>query len=111
MNVTGLLRRLQVIVKIENVYLFKILIQKHENVFESWHWPNFLLLPKKSGLPKIWGGCSPPRPPGPYAFGINRVRYIFHLLRFTKLKTMRALAMELSQLNTTIHNYKVEIYK
>ena len=29
---------------------------------------NFLLLPKKSELPKLWGGCSPPRPPGPYAY-------------------------------------------
>ena len=28
----------------------------------------FLLLPKKSELPKIWGDCSPPRPPGPYAY-------------------------------------------
>ena len=65
-NVTGLLRRLQV--KIENIYLFKILIKKHDNVFKSWLCPNFLLLPKKSELPKIWGGCSPPRPPGPYAY-------------------------------------------
>ena len=24
--------------------------------------------PKKSESPKIWGGCSPPRPPGPYAY-------------------------------------------
>ena len=31
--------------------------------------PNFLLLPKKSELPKLWGGFSPPRPPGPYAYG------------------------------------------
>ena len=68
-NVTGLLRRLQV--KIENIYLFKILIKKHENVFKSWLCPNFLLLPKKSELPKIWGGCSPPRPPGPYAYDCN----------------------------------------
>ena len=59
-NVTGLLPRLQV--KIENIYLFKILIKKHENVFKSWLCPNFLLLPKKSELPKIWGGCSPTRP-------------------------------------------------
>ena len=29
---------------------------------------NFLVLPKKSELPKLWGGCSPPRPPGPYAY-------------------------------------------
>ena len=26
---------------------------------------------QKSELPKIWGGCSPPRPPGPYAYGKN----------------------------------------
>ena len=36
---------------------------------ENWLCPNFLSLPKKSELPKIWGGCSPPRPPGPYAYG------------------------------------------
>ena len=72
-NVTWLLRRLQV--KIENIYLFKILIKKHENVFKSWLCPNFLLLPKKSELPKIWGGCSPPRSPGPYAYA--RGAYIF----------------------------------
>ena len=29
---------------------------------------NFLVLPKKSDLPKIWGGCSPPRLPGLYAY-------------------------------------------
>ena len=28
----------------------------------------FSSCPKKSELPKIWGGCSPPRPPGPYAY-------------------------------------------
>ena len=55
-----ILSRLQV--KIENIYLFKTLIKKHGNVFKSWLCPNFLLLPKKSELPKIWGGCSPPRP-------------------------------------------------
>ena len=65
-NVTGLLRRLQV--KIENIYLFKILIKKHENVFKSWLCPNFLLLSKKSELPQIRGCCSLPRttpPPRP----------------------------------------------
>ena len=55
-------------IKIENICLFK-LIKKHGNVFKKWLCPNFLLLPKKSELPKIWGGCSPPRPPGPYAYG------------------------------------------
>ena len=29
----------------------------------------FSCCPKKSELPKLWGGCSPPRPPGPYAYG------------------------------------------
>ena len=28
----------------------------------------FSRCPKKSELPKIWGGWSPPRPPGPYAY-------------------------------------------
>ena len=30
--------------------------------------PKFLLLPKKSELPKILGGLQPPCPPGPYAY-------------------------------------------
>ena len=42
--------------------------KKHGNVFKNWLCPSFLLLPKKSELPKLWGGCSPPRPPGPYAY-------------------------------------------
>ena len=50
-NVSGLLRRLQV--KIENIYLFKIIIKKTWNVFKNWLCPNFLLLPNKSELPKI----------------------------------------------------------
>ena len=45
-----------------------IIKKKHGNVCKTWLCPNFLLLPKKSELPKIWGGCSPPRPPGPYAY-------------------------------------------
>ena len=43
-----------------------------ETSFKNWLCPNFLSLPKKSELPKLWGGCSPPRPPGPYAYA-----YIF----------------------------------
>ena len=64
-NVTGLLRRLQDFfqIKIENIYLFKI-IKKHGNVFKTWLCPNFLLLPKKSELPKIWGAADP-LAPGP----------------------------------------------
>ena len=67
-NVTGLLGQLQV--KIGNIYLFKI-IKRLGNVFKNWLCPNFLLLPKKSELLKIWGDCSPPSPPpGPYAYGL-----------------------------------------
>ena len=84
------LRRLQV--KIENIYLFKILIKKHENVFKSWLCPNFLLLLKNSELPKIWGGGlqPPPRAPGPYAYGnasLVKIRlsdYGWHRFRFTR---------------------------
>ena len=61
-NVTGLLHRLQV--KIENICLFKIIvIKKHGDVFKNWLGPYYLLLPKKSQLPKLWGGS----PRGPYA--------------------------------------------
>ena len=28
----------------------------------------FFCCPKNYELPKIWGGCSPPRTPGPYAY-------------------------------------------
>ena len=66
-NVTGLLCRL--LVKIENIYLFKIMVIKNmETSLKNWLCPNFLLRPKKSELPKIWGGSSPPRPSDPYAF-------------------------------------------
>ena len=38
----------------------------------------WLLLPKKSELPKIWGGgCSPPRPPGPYAYAQEWAKELF----------------------------------
>ena len=43
---------------------------------------NFLSLPKKSELPKIWGGCSPPRPPGPYAYG-NKPQNVLNISRDT----------------------------
>ena len=62
-NVTGLLRRLQV--KIENIYLFKIIvIKKHGDVLKNWLGPYFLSLPKNSQLPKLRGGS----PPDPYAY-------------------------------------------
>ena len=62
MNVTGLLRRLQV--KIENTYLFKILIKKQENVFKSWLCPNFFsCCPKNLSWPKFRGAAAPLAPP------------------------------------------------
>ena len=33
------------------------------SLLKNWLCPNFLLLTKKSELPKIWGGRIPPRPP------------------------------------------------
>ena len=63
-NVTGLLHRLQA--KIENIYLFKkiIIIKSMEtSLLKNWLCPNFLLLTKKSELPKFWGVCIPTRPP------------------------------------------------
>ena len=63
--------------KIENICLFR-LIKKHGNVFENWLCPNFLLLPKKPELPKIWGGCSPPRPAGPYAYVCTPIYYFIY---------------------------------
>ena len=39
-----------------------------ETSFKNWLCPNFLVLPKESELPKLWGGCSPPGPPGLYAY-------------------------------------------
>ena len=34
-----------------------------ETSLQNWLCPNFLLLTKKSELPKIWRGRIPPRPP------------------------------------------------
>ena len=39
-----------------------------ETSLKNWLCPNFLSLPKKCELPKLCRGCSPPRPPGPYAY-------------------------------------------
>ena len=81
-NVTGLLRWLQDFfqIKIENICIFKLIKKKHGNVFKKWLCPNFLLLPKKSELPKIWGGCRPPRPPPartPMAFDDVYIKSLF----------------------------------
>ena len=53
-NVNGLSRRLQV-----NIQVFKI-IKWNGDVFKNWLCPNFLSPPKKSELPKIWGGAAAP---------------------------------------------------
>ena len=84
-NVTGLLRRLQV-----NIQVFKI--NKHGDVFKNCLCPNFLLLPKNSELPKIWGGCSPPRPPArtPMGISVHRTLGSFPLVSvLTKLDCSR----------------------
>ena len=69
--VTGLLRQLQV--KEENIDLFNI--KNHGNVFKNWLCPNFLSLPKKSELLKIWEGCSPPLLPGLFVYA-EKVRFL-----------------------------------
>ena len=46
-------------------------------MLKNWFCPNFLSLPKKFELPKIWGGCSPPRPPSPYAYAFMTQRLLF----------------------------------
>ena len=38
------------------------------SLLKNWLCPNFLLLTKKSELPKIWGGPHSPSPPGPYVY-------------------------------------------
>ena len=58
--------------------------KKQGNVFKNWLCPSFLLLLKKSELPKLWGGCSPPRPSGPYAYGFGVCSFITYL--FISLK-------------------------
>ena len=65
-NVTGLLRRLQV--KIENIYLFKTIIKKKNmetSLLKNWLCLNFLLLTKKIWVAQLFwgGGCIPTRPP------------------------------------------------
>ena len=35
----------------------------------------FSCCPKKSELPKLWVGRSPPRPPGPYAYGCAKAMF------------------------------------
>ena len=59
--------------------------KKHGNVFKNWLCPSFLLLPKKSELPKLCGGCSPPRPPGPYAY-VYWIRLSYDLKNYTDLR-------------------------
>ena len=50
--------------------------KKIENIFKNWLCPNFSSCPKNSSYPKSWGGCSPPRPPGPYAYAADADREI-----------------------------------
>ena len=69
--------------------------------------PNFLVLPKKSELPKIWGGCSPPPPPDPYAYapyiypgGFDEVEWDFN-------KSPRVLLIDFKQFMSWVCCLKV----
>ena len=53
--------------------------KKHGNVFKNWLCPSFVLLPKKSELPKLWGGLQPPSPPRPVRLWL---RCFLHVRRF-----------------------------
>ena len=66
-NNTGLLRQLQV--KIENIYLLKIMILKTRKRLKKLVLPKCSLAAQKVRVAQnLGGGCSLPRPPGPYAY-------------------------------------------
>ena len=75
-NITGLLRGLQV--KIENIYLFKILIKKMTTSLKAGFAQIFSCCPKNLSCPKLGGGVlqapSPP-PPRPYAYVLNALTF------------------------------------
>ena len=75
-NALELLHRLQV--KIENIYLFKIIIIKRGNVFKNWLCQIFSCRPKNLSCPKFGGAAAPLVPPartpvGNELFSRNRV--------------------------------------
>ena len=47
-----------------------------ETSFKNWLCPNFLSLPKKSELPKLWGGAAAPLAP-PARTPMNKAHYWF----------------------------------
>ena len=57
----------------------------------------FSCCPKKSELPKIWGGCSPPRPPGPYAYAGSQEFNSFQ--KFTVFSNQKGFAKYVSREN------------
>ena len=72
---------------------------------------NFLVLPKKSELPKIWRGCSPPRPPGPYAYGCqvrrsNQTNTKANTTIVTSSKAPKNVPTNLEQSNSISKNQK-----
>ena len=56
-------------------------MKKHGNIFKNWLCPNFLLLPKKCELPKIWGGLQPPA-----CMPIKRFLKILKIKKLTDVK-------------------------
>ena len=57
--------------------------KKHGNVFKNWLCPNFLLLPKKSELPKLRGAAAPIAPPArtPMDFAYKSKAYCLFITR------------------------------
>ena len=79
MNVTELLRRL--LVKIENVYLFKIIIIiiiiiiiNMETSLKTGFAQIFSCCPKNLSCPNFGGAAAPLAPPGPYAYEVGFYR-------------------------------------
>ena len=83
MNVTELLRRL--LVKIENIYLFKIIIIIKNMVtsLKTGFAQIFFCCPKKPELPKLWGAAAHLAPPArtPMALLLKRREFGLELKR------------------------------
>ena len=70
----------------------------------------FSCCPKKSELPKIWGGCSPPRPPGPYAYAGSQEFNSFQ--KFTVFSNQKGFAKYVSGRGGELyHNLVIDLRK
>ena len=52
------------------------------SLIKNWRCPSFLLLPKKSELPKIWGAAAPLAPPPPSPAGAPMIDFIVLIIFF-----------------------------